>query len=101
MSNGRKVNNKRKNNVQGFKKDILLFVKEHGRVPITHRNNEIVEGESLLRHRLDYYTNKCNDMTLLGEVYNLDPCHKSGIPSKYRALINEALSVKKPLIRLV
>lgn len=101
LATGRAVNNKRKHDVAGFKKEILAFVKEHNRVPSTNRENELTEGEARLRHRLDYYTNNCNDMTLLGQVYDGDPCHRSGIPAKYRAIINEALTVKKPLIRLV
>jgi hypothetical protein len=101
MANGRKTNNKRKHKVKQFKKDIIAFMEEHGRAPATHRAYEATEGESLLRSRLDYYTEKCNDTTLLGEVYSLDPCHKSGIPLKYRALINKDLNVQKPLIRLV
>lgn len=101
MATGRTTNNKRKHNVQEFKKDILAFLEEHGRVPVIHRDHELVEGESLLRSRLDYYTREGHDTVLLGKVYDLDPCHKSGIPSKYRALINQALDVEKPLIRLV
>ena len=96
MTTGRTSNNKRKHNVRGFKKEILEFIQEHGRVPAVHAG-----GESQLRSRLDYYTNECNDMTLLGQVYEVDKCHKSGIPSKYRVTINEALSGSKPLIRLV
>lgn len=97
MNNGRKTNNKRKHNVKGFKKDILSFIKENGRTPSSRGPIE----ETLLRRKLDHYTYVNNDMTLLGKVYALDPCHKSGIPSKFRKLINESLDVSKPLVRLV
>jgi hypothetical protein len=101
MATGRTTNNKRKHNVAGFKQQILDFIKEHGRAPTTHQG-ETIEGEGNLRHKLDYYTKQCNDMTLLGQVYAGDKCHKSGIPMKFRALINEALSKEeKPLIRQV
>ena len=101
MATGRVSNNKRKHNVEGFKKEILEFLNTHGRVPCPSYNHEIFEGEARLRHRLDYYTNQKNDMTLLGKIYDVDKCHKSGIPSKFRKIINESLNVEKPLIRLV
>ncbi len=101
MSTGRTTNNKRGHNVKKFKEEIVSFIEEHGRVPVTHREFELVEGESKLRSRMDYYTKECNDMTLLGTIYTLDPCHLSGIPSKFRAIINSHLDVEKPLIRLV
>lgn len=100
MATGRTTNNKRKHDVQGFKKKILEFVKEHGRAPMSY-SREKFEGEGNLRAKLDRYTLTNKDMTFLGEVYAADPCHKSGIPGKYRAIINEALTVSKPLIRLV
>ena len=101
LATGRKTNNKRKHNVQENKKLILEFIKEHGRVPCVHTKHERIKGEHFLRSRLDNYTNDRNDMTLLGQVYDLDPCHKSGIPNKYRSIINKSLDVEKPLIRLV
>lgn len=101
MATGRTTNNKRKHDIQGFKKQILEFIETNGRVPTTSRKYETIEGESRLRNRLDYYTGDKNDMALLGQVYAADKCHKSGIPSKFRAIINEALNTKKPLIRMV
>lgn len=101
MSTGRISNNKRKHNIAKFKEEIIAFLEEHGRVPTTSRQCEIVEGEARLRNRLDYYTKQKNDMTLLGKIYDTDKCHLSGIPSKYRRIINEALDVDKPLIRMV
>jgi hypothetical protein len=101
MALGRKSNHKRKHDVQGFKKEILAFIKEHGRVPSTSYQYQTNEGEARLRHKLDYYTQKKKDMTLLGKIYETDKCHLSGIPVKYRKLINESLDVEKPLIRLV
>lgn len=100
MAMGRKSNNKSKHNVQGFKQDILAFVKEHGRVPTTH-SGATVEGEGTLRGKLDYYTKTKKDMTLLGKVYETDKCHLSGIPSKYRAIINANIDLDKPLARMV
>lgn len=97
---GRKTNNKRKHNVKEFKNEILQFLATHGRVPSTSYEYQTVEGEAKLRHKLDYYTNDCGDMTLLGEIYSVDKCHKSGIPVKYRRLINQAIEVEKPLVRL-
>jgi len=101
MATGRNTNNKRKHNVRGFKKEILEFVKTNGRVPSTSYKYGNSEGEARLRHKLDYYTLDKNDMTFLGKVYEGDKCHRSGIPAKYRALINESLNVDRPLIRLV
>lgn len=101
VSTGRVSNNKRKHNIAEFKKEIIAFLEEHGRVPSTSREYETVEGEARLRNKLDYYTKQKNDMTLLGKVYETDKCHLSGIPSKYRKIINEALDVDKPLVRLV
>jgi len=97
---GRKTNNKRRHNVAGFKEEIVAFVKEHGRAPTT-RSGEIVPGEGTLRNKLDYYTKQGNDMTLLGIVYKEDPCHRSGIPARFRPFLNQQLDVTKPLIRLV
>lgn len=101
MSTGRVSNNKRNHNVSEFKKEIIAFLKEHGRVPSTSREYETIEGEARLRNKLDYYTKEKNDMTLLGKIYETDKCHLSGIPSKYRKIINESLDVDKPLIRMV
>lgn len=101
MSTGRVSNNKRKHNVAEFKKEIIAFLEEHGRVPTTSRECEIFEGEGRLRNKLDYYTKKKNDMTLLGKIYDTDKCHLSGVPSKYRKIINEALDIDKPLIRII
>jgi hypothetical protein len=98
---GRKTNHKRKHDIEGFKKEILKFIEDNGRVPSPSRKHQILEGEATLRHRLDYYTLDKNDTTFLGKVYDGDKCHRSGIPSKYRAIINKALDVEKPLIRLV
>lgn len=101
VATGRVSNNKRKHNVDGFKQEILDFIQEHGRAPTTYAGAKI-EGEGRLRQKLDYYTLKNNDMTLLGKVYETDKCHRSGIPAKFRPVINEAIgNVSKPLIRLV
>jgi hypothetical protein len=97
---GRGTNNKRPHNVAAFKKEILTFIKENGSVPTT-RSGEKIPGEGQLRNKLDYYTKNANDMTLLGMVYKEDPCHRSGIPMKYRPLLNQQLDVTKPLFRLV
>lgn len=97
---GRKPTGKRKHDVAGFKKQIMEFIKENGRVPST-ASGEKIPGEGNLRHKLDYYTKNCNDMTLLGMVYKEDPCHCSGIPMKFRPFLNQQLDVSKPLIRLV
>lgn len=99
MVSGRKTNNKRKHNVQEFKAQIIEFIKTNGRAPSTY-SGQTIEGEARLRAKLDYYTKKANDMTLLGEVYSLDKCHKSAIPMKYRPIINVALKVEKPLVRM-
>jgi hypothetical protein len=102
MALGRKSNNKRAHDVKGYKQEILNFIKEHGRVPSTSYEYQPTAGEARLRHKLDYYTQECNDMTLLGAVYAVDKCHKSGVPMKYRQKINQALSDEaKPLIRTV
>ena len=73
----------------------------NNRVPTTSRKHELIKGEATLRNRLEYYTKDKNDMTFLGKIYAVDKCHLSGIPAKYRPIINEALDVEKPLIRLV
>lgn len=101
MATGRKSNHKRKHDIAGNKKEIIEFMKKYGRAPSTSYDYQTVDGEANLRRHLDYYTNAKNDMTFLGEVYELDKCHKSGIPVKYRKIINEQLDVKKPLIRMV
>lgn len=97
---GRTTNNKRKHDIAGFKKEILEFIETNGRAPMAYQN-ETIEGEGNLRNKLNRYTLTLKDMTFLGKVYELDRCHKSGIPAKFRAIINEALDVEKPLIRLV
>jgi len=101
LATGRKPSGKRKHNVDIFKEEILDFMKTNNRAPSGKLNEEIIPGERLLRQKLNYYTQVSGDMTLLGKVYDLDPCHRSGIPVKYRPLINSALDVSKPLIRLV
>jgi hypothetical protein len=101
MRTGRISNNKRKHNVTEFKKEIMSFLREHGRVPGSSRQYETIEGEARLRQKLDYYTKEKNDTTLLGKIYDTDKCHLSGIPLKYRRIINESLDIDKPLIRLV
>lgn len=100
LSSGRKTNGKRKHNVQGFKKEILSFVEEHGRVPTT-ASGEKIPGEGNLRHKLDYYTKQMNDTSFLGLIYKGDKCHKSGIPMKFRKVINQNIDLDKPLVRLV
>lgn len=100
MATGRKSNYKRRHNVAGFKEEIITFMKKHGRVP-TSRSGEVIPGEGTLRNKLDYYTKQGNDMTLLGLVYKEDKCHRSGIPMRFRPLLNEQLDTEKPLIRLV
>lgn len=97
---GRKASGKKEHNVVKFKNDILNFLAEHGRVPSTSYEHETIDGEANLRRKLDYYTVNCKDMTLLGQVYSVDKCHKSGIPAKYRKIINESIDVEKPLVRL-
>jgi septum formation topological specificity factor MinE len=101
MATGRTSNHKRKHDVAQFKKDIVEFLQQYGRVPSTSYEYQTVEGEARLRHKLDYYTKKRNDMTLLGTVYKYDKCHLSGIPVKYRKILNEQLDLEKPLIRMV
>lgn len=101
---GRKTNHKRKHNVKAFKQEILDFIEKHGRVPMTSYEYQLIPGEATLRHKLDYYTRKRGDMTFLGKVYAGDKCHKSGVPSKLRSVINSALEdarIETPLIRLV
>jgi hypothetical protein len=100
MLTGRTTNNKRKHNIKGFKKEILEFIETHGYVPQVKRH-ETIEGEGELRNKLNRYTLTKNDMSFLGKVYSLDPCHRSGIPSKFRAIINEILDTETPLIRMV
>ena len=101
MLTGRKSNNKRSHDRKVLKKEILDFIMKYGRVPNYYGNRQEIGGESKLRSNLNRYTLEYGDMTFLGEVYSLDPCHRSGIPSKYRAIINESLIVEKPLIRLI
>lgn len=100
MLTGRVSNNKRNHDVAGFKKEILEFIEKHGRAPNRYRFAKI-EGEGNLKAKLDYYTLKKNDMSFLGEVYALDKCHRSGIPMKFRRILNEQLEVEKPLVRMV
>ena len=95
---GRTTNNKRKHDVKGFKKEILDFMAANGRTPAIRSS---CQEENNLRQKLNYYTREKHDMTFLGKVYEADKCHKSGIKGKFRPLINAALDVKKPLIRLV
>lgn len=99
LASGRKSNHKRDHNVQEFKKEIIAFILENGRVP-TSKSGEKIQGESNLRHKLDYYTDHAKDMTFLGEVYSLDRCHKSGVPMKFRPIINRSLDTEKPLVSL-
>jgi hypothetical protein len=100
MVTGRTTNNKRKHDIEGFKREILEFIKDNGRAPIRY-SAEVIEGEGNLRSKLDRYTLTLKDMTFLGKIYELDRCHRSGIPYRFRAIINEALDVEKPLIRLI
>jgi hypothetical protein len=100
MFTGRKSNNKRKHDRKVLKKEILEFIEKYGRVPNRYDRPQEVNGESKLRSNLDRYTQKYNDKKFLGEIYSLDPCHRSGIPMKFRPLINNALDVDKPLIRM-
>jgi hypothetical protein len=100
MITGRKSNNKRKHDRSILKKEILDFIEKHGRTPNRYGRPQEFEGESKLRNNLDRYTQVYKDMTFLGEVYSLDPCHRSGIPLKFRPLINKALDVDKPLFRI-
>lgn len=101
MLSGRKTNHKRKHNIEEFKKQIVDFLEKHGRAPSTSYEYQIIEGEACLRQKLDYYTQNKNDMTFLSIVYKHDKCHKSGIPAKYRKILNEYLDIEKPLIRLI
>ena len=98
MATGRTSNNKRKHDVRGFKKEILEFIAVNGMAP---RVDGPLAGERNLRQKLDYYVREKHDMTFLGKVYRADKCHRSGIPGKFRPLINASLDVEKPLIRLV
>jgi hypothetical protein len=100
MAMGRKTNNKRKHDKRGFKKQILDFIDQYGRTPMRYAY-ESIEGEGNLRAKLDYYTLKQNDMTFLSKVYKKDKCHKTGIPGKYRSVINQSLDIDTPLVRLV
>jgi hypothetical protein len=97
---GRKPTNKRTHDYKVLKKEILDFIKTNGRAPrfYTHDRGS---GEARLRGNLNRYTQEYGDTSLLGEVYTLDRCHRSGIPMKFRPLINGALDVDKPLIRIV
>lgn len=100
LVSGRKASGKRKHNIQEFKKEIISFVEIYGRVPARYKNQKI-EGEGRLRAKLEYYTKECGDMTFLSKIYSADKCHRSGIPLKYRPLINRNLDeLEKPLVRL-
>ncbi len=101
MATGRTSNNKRSHNVQAFKNDILAFMEENGRAPATGSGPDFSLEEKRLRQKLDYYTTNANDMSFLGQVYDLDQLHRSGIPMKYRAILNDQLNLSKPLVRLV
>lgn len=101
VSTGRVSNNKRGHDVVGFKKEIIEFLKTYGRVPSPSREYQVIEGEACLRNKLEYYTKEKNDMTLLGIIYDNDKCHRTGIPMKYRKILNEQLKLEKPLIRIV
>jgi hypothetical protein len=100
MMTGRTTNNKRPHDIQGSKKQILEFIKTHGHTPKSY-DCQTIEGEGNLRSKLDRYTLTLGDMSFLGQVYGYDKCHRSGIPSKFRSIINEALNTEKPLIRMV
>lgn len=100
LATGRKASGKRPHNMPLFKAQILEFAKLHGRAPCRYQD-EVIPGEGNLKAKLDYYTLEKNDMAFLGEVYRLDKCHRSGIPNRFRPMINESLDVEKPLIRLV
>jgi hypothetical protein len=98
---GRGTNNKRKHDKRGFKKQILEFIEKHGRIPNRYKFAKI-PGEGNLNAKLTYYTTKNNDMTFLGQVYSGDKCHRSGIPFKFRPLLNGLLQenrLEEPLIR--
>lgn len=99
MITGRKSNNKRKHNISEFKKEIVSFIETYGRVPTVYCG-ETIPGEGKLRAKLDYYTKVNRDTSLLGKVYSMDKCHMSGIPMKFRRIINLSLETEKPLIRL-
>lgn len=101
LATGRKNVFKSKHSVILSKQEIIEFIKTHGRAPTTHKAQEIIPGEANLRRKLDYYTINRNDMTLIGQVYATDKCHRSGIPMRFRPLINSHLDIEKPLIRLV
>ena len=101
MSTGRKSNNKRKHDRKTLKREILDFIVKYGHVPNNYNRPHEIEGEGKLRVNLDRYTGKYGDMGFLGQVYSLDPCHRSGIPLKFRPLINKSLDVDKPLVRMV
>lgn len=100
LATGRKPSGKRPHNPALFKEEILEFTKLHGRAPMRYKT-EIVPGEGNLKAKLDYYTLINKDMAFLGKMYALDKCHRSGIPNRFRPLINSQLDVEKPLIRLV
>ena len=99
MSTGRKSNNKRKHDRKALKKEILDFIEVNGHVPRGYGQGD--KGEGKIRQNLYTYTSKYGDTTFLGKVYALDPCHRSGIPMKFRALINKSLDTDKPLIRMI
>ena len=100
MSTGRKSNNKRQHNPALFKEQILEFMRVNGHAPRKYREQKLF-NEGNLKAKLDYYTLTNKDMTFLGKVYDLDPCHRSGIPMRFRPVINEQLDIDKPLIRMV
>ncbi len=100
MVSGRKTNNKRKHDVQGFKKQVIEFIEQHGRIPARYADQKI-QGEGILRARMDYYIDDKNDMSFSGEIYSRDKCYRTSIPYKFRPLINRALEeTEKPLIRM-
>lgn len=101
MITGRKSNNKRKHDYKALKKEILDFMEKYGRAPNYYRSPQEIDGESKLRSNLNRYTGEYNDMGFLSKIYALDPCHRSGIPSKFRPLINKNLNIDKPLVRMV
>ena len=100
MATGRKSNNKRKHDKKALKKEIIDFIEKNGRVPNRYNRFQEIEGESKLRNNLDRYTQQYGDTTFLGQVYSLDPCHRSGIPLRFRPIINKSLDVDKPLFRI-
>jgi hypothetical protein len=99
MATGRKTNNKRSHNPAMFKEQILEFIKLTGHAPRRYSDQKL-PGEGNLKAKLDYYTLTNNDMYFLGKVYGLDKCHRSGIPMKFRPLLNRELEVGKPLVNL-